>query len=50
MYATALMMLDTMEMVGMSECSENSEVTYAERFQVMDPWNALTAYVSQKLG
>lgn len=43
------MTLDTIEIVGMRECSENSEVTYAERFQVMEPWKALTAYVSQKL-
>jgi len=27
MYATALMMFDTIEMTGMSECSENEDVT-----------------------
>lgn len=39
----------TIEMTGISECSANSLVMYADRFQVMLPWNAFVAYSSQKL-
>ena len=43
------MTLDTIEITGMRECSSNPEVTNAVRLLVIEDWNALTAYVSQKL-
>lgn len=49
MYAHADMTLATMEMTGIRLCSANSDVMYADRFQVILLWKALVAYSSQKL-
>ena len=42
-YATADRMLDTMEMVGISECASKLDVMNGARLPVMELWKALTA-------